>query len=260
MSREKNYTAVTSNSKENQPRFVANIAITLFTLSAVSLCLALSVWQWQRAQAADQRFELMSKNSLKVVDTLPAYPEQHQRVKISGSVQNVYFLDNRSHDHRAGREVLVEVLIDAVPGASDTSSSTRYDRALVNIGWQPRNSGLTPEYTIPEMISVEGILKIPSAGLMLQDPQLDPSWPRLMQSIDLSLLSRVQSTHYYPAVIYSAEPVSGWPVATVEIENKHMMHMGYCIQWLLLAAVFVILFIKVSMSRDKHDNQQTMAV
>ncbi|MBV1916185.1 MAG: SURF1 family protein [Pseudomonadales bacterium] len=237
-----------------------NVAIILFTLSAVSLCIALSVWQWQRAQAADQRFELMSKNSLEVMDELPAYPEQYQSVKISGSVENVYFLDNRSNDHRAGREVLVEVLIEGSADIKDASSGARYDRALVNIGWQPRNEGLVPTYTIPEMISVQGTLKIPSAGFMLQDPQLDPNWPRLMQSIDLPLLSRVQSTLYYPAVIYSAEPVLGWPIATLAVENKYMMHMGYCIQWLLLAAVFVIFFIKVSVTRNQHDNQQTMAV
>ena len=236
--------------------FLANVAITLFTLSAVCLCLALALWQWQRALAADQRFELMNINSVQVLDSIPINPEQYQRVKISGNVENIYFLDNRFRDHQAGREVLAEISITV----RDASNKLLYDRMLVNIGWQPRNAGLTPSHAIPESLSIEGMIKIPSAGFILQDPQLDPNWPRLMQSIDLALLSQVQSNNYYPAVIHSTEAVSGWSPNTVKIENKHMMHIGYCIQWLLLAAVFVILFIKLAKSRDKYDDQQAMAV
>ena len=247
MSQGKQTIVLEPNAQGKPGWFLANVAITLFTLSAVCLCVTLAVWQWQRAEAADLRFVLQTDNSVTVLDTLPIDPEQYQRVKIEGVVEAVYFLDNRSNEHRAGREVLVEL--------RGQSYAEPYDSVLVNLGWQNRSAGLSLEYELPEIISIEGILKIPSKGFELQDPQLDPNWPKLMQHVNFPLLSNNQSRSYYPAVIYSVESTSGWSLPTVKIENKYAMHIGYSVQWLLLAAVFVFLFIKLALSRDKNENR-----
>jgi len=160
-------------------------------------------------------------------------------------------LDNKTNNHQAGRELLVEVAIN--------NEAMVYDRVLVNIGWQARSVGLSPEYTIPEAISLEGVLKIPNAGFQLQDPQLDPSWPQLMQHVDIELLSSFHSKNFYPAVVYSSTPVSNWPVSSsLQVKNKYQMHIGYSVQWMLLALVFAVLFIKTT-RREEHEGKQEMA-
>lgn len=223
----------------------SKMALLLFTLSAVCLCVVLSFWQWQRAVAADQRYMSQQRYSQVVQQQLPIDPQLFQLVKIDGLVKNHYFLDNRTSDHIAGRELLLEVIIN--------SSDIPYDRVLVNVGWQPRSEGLNPQFPLPKTLTIEGITQIPGTGFQLQDPLLDPSWPRLMQHVDLSLLAGKQHQRYYPALIYSVTPISGWVLSRVKIENKFQMHIGYSVQWALLGLVFIILFVRTRKT-DKNES------
>ena len=234
-----------------QYQFSSGIYFLLFTSFAVILCLLLSVWQWQRGAAANERYLLQTEKNLYAAVTLYNHPNEYQKVKIKGSIEAHYLLDNRSKERQPGREVLVDVRLVA--------EGLSYDRVLVNIGWQPLTVDLELTHTLPEFISIEGMTKLPREGFMLQDPLLDPSWPSLLQHIDLDLLGDHWEKTYYPAVIYSLTPVSGWSLPEVVFKNKYHMHLGYAMQWALIGIACLLLFMKISISRVDDENKQKLA-
>ena len=237
--------------RAGQYQFSSGVYFFVFTFSSIILCLLLSFWQWQRGVSANERYLLQEEKNQYSSVTLSNHPDEYQKVKIKGSIKAHYLLDNRSKERRPGREVLVDVKLDA--------ENSPYDRVLVNIGWQPLAVDLELTYTLPEFIAIEGMTKIPREGFMLQDPLLDPFWPSLLQHIDLDLLSDHWGEAYYPAVIYSLTPVSGWSLSEVHFKNKYHMHLGYAMQWLLIGIACLILFIKISISRVNDENKQELA-
>jgi len=237
--------------RAGQYQFSSGIYFLLFTSFAVILCLVLSVWQWQRGVSANERYLLQQEKNQYSAVNLSNHPHEYQKVEIKGSIEAHYLLDNRSKEHRPGREVLVDVKLAA--------ENLPYDRVLVNIGWQPLTVDLELTHTLPEFIAIDGMTKMPREGFMLQDPLLDPSWPSLLQHIDLNLLGDHWGQAYYPAVIYSLTPVSGWSLPEVHFKNKYHMHLGYAMQWALIGIACLILFMKISISRVNDENQQELA-
>lgn len=215
------------------------------------LCLVLAIWQWQRGVSANERNILQQEKNAFSPVALPFVPEEYQRVLVAGSVVDWYLLDNRTRHGVPGREVLVDIEIP--------ESDVPYDRVLINIGWQPRVEGLIPTYEIPKWIAIDGMTKFPSEGFMLQDAKLDPAWPELLQHIEISLLEDHRGLRYYPAVVYSTVKISDWPLPIVHFKNKYHMHLGYALQWALIGIACLILFIKISISRVKNENQQELA-
>ena len=234
-----------------QYQFSSGIYFFVFTSSSVILCLLLSVWQWQRGVAANERYLLQQEKNQYAAVPLSNHPDEYQKVKLKGDIEAHYLLDNRSKERRPGREVLVDVKLAA--------ESLPYDRVLVNIGWQPLTVDLELTHTLPEFIAVEGMTKIPREGFMLQDPLLDPFWPSLLQHIDLDLLSDHWGQAYYPAVIYSLTPISGWSLPEVHFKNKYHMHLGYAMQWALIGIACLLLFMKISISKVEDESQQELA-
>ena len=234
-----------------QYRFSSGIYFTLFTCFAITLCLVLSVWQSHRGLSANTRFLLQQEKNKYPSVILPKDPQEYQKVTVQGDVAGFYLLDNRSSNRQPGREVLVDIKLNI--------EGSPYDRALVNVGWQPRTDSLEPAHKIPGFISIEGMTKVPAEGFILQDPLLDPLWPSLLQQVDFALLDREQGHEYYPAVIYTLTPVSDWPLPVVQFKNKYHMHLGYAMQWALIGVACLLLFIKISTSRAKDENQQKLA-
>jgi len=229
-----------------QHQFSSGVYFFLFTSFAVILCVLLSFWQWQRGAAANERYLLQQEKNQYAAVALSNQADEYKKVQISGDVVAHYLLDNRSRERNAGREVLVEVTLNI--------EDSLYDRVLVNIGWQPRTSNLELAHVLPEFIAIEGVTKIPKAGFVLQDPLLDPSWPSLLQNVDLDLLGEHGGHVYYPAVIYSVTPVSDWPLSVLSIKNKYQMHLGYALQWALLGIACLLLFLKISISRINDES------
>ena len=229
-----------------QYQFSSGIPFLLFTLFAVTLCASLSSWQWHRGGAANDRYLLQQEQNQNAAKTLPSHPEEYQKVKVVGSIEAYFLLDNRMSGGRAGREVLVDVKLD--------DASLPYANVLVNIGWQPMSIELVPVEALPETISIVGMTKTPSEGFLLQDPTLDPSWPTLLQGINLVQLGGFQGYDYSPVVVYSSTPLSNYILPKITFKNKYHKHLGYALQWILIGLACLILFIKNSTSRITNED------
>jgi cytochrome oxidase assembly protein ShyY1 len=237
--------------KIGQYQFKSGAYFFLLILSSIVLCAVLAAWQWQRGNTANDRYLRLQTNTHLPAVPLPNSLEHFKRVELSGEIVAYYLLDNRSNSHRAGREVLTEVPLKR--------EDLPYDRALINIGWQPYTRELVPTHPLPERISIEGILIFPEPGFLLQNPTLDPKWPHLLQHVDIELLGFHKNLRYYPAVIYSLTPTSLWATSDISVKNKYHMHMAYALQWALIGIAFLLLFIKISTSKVHDDIHKKLA-
>ena len=208
----------------------------LLVFCIVCLCLTLALWQWQRAQSAAARYLQYQQQLMQPSSPLTASSKNYQKVTTHAQIRQLFFLDNQIHQGKAGFFVIAE-------------AETKAGLLLVSLGWQSRQSMRTTLSDLPQVLAIEGILVKPEPGLMLAAAVADPAWPETMQQIQIPLLNQHFGYQLLPFVLHAE--VSPAPLATVpfRIKNKYPMHLGYVIQWLLIALVFLIGFVFVCRQR-----------
>ncbi len=212
----------------------------VFVCCAVVLCLMLSLWQWQRAELAEIRYEQYQVQASMPASALSTSSQQYQRVAITGTIKNLMFLDNQIYQGSVGWHVLAVV-------------QTNQGMILVNLGWQSKRSQLLQQMDLPKLIELQGMLKLPRPGFMLQAANKDPNWPQLLQQIQIPLLNEHYGYQLIPLVLYADTPIANLIPATAAIDNKYPMHLGYAIQWLMIAGVCVFGFIYFCRQEHKQN-------
>ena len=221
-------------------RFSVRPAYLVFICFAVSLCLLLSHWQWQRAQMAQERHTNYLKQSVRPAAPLSPQLTDFQSVHLNGQIKRLLFLDNQIYQGQAGWHVLAVV-------DTDTYS------VLVNLGWQSQGNTPITLADLPNNISVSGLIKTPETGFMLANAEADPNWPHLLQQVQIPLLNQHFDSQLLPFVVFADNTFSGLSPVSVPIQNKYPMHLGYAIQWLLIAAVCLFGFLLISRRSDASD-------
>lgn len=217
-----------------------HVSYLVFVCCALILCFVLSHWQWQRAQAAELRYSQYLKQKSQPATELSDSPEQYQKVSITGEIKKHFFLDNQIYQGMAGWHILAEV-------------QTTKTLLLVNLGWQPKQSQLTLQDELPNYIEVQGLVKKPQPGFMLQDANEDPDWPLVLQQIQIPLLNEYFDYELFPFVLYADTQVASLIPAPISMENKYPMHLGYAIQWLMIACACFFAFIYICRHEQKEN-------
>lgn len=220
--------------------FSVHPAYLIFVSSAVLLCLVLAHWQWQRAQTAQQRHAFFIEKSSLPPAPLSSQLTEFQAVRLNGEIKRLFFLDNQIYQGIVGWHVIAEVTTPEYP-------------VLVNLGWQSKLAKPLSIAELADTISITGVIKKPESGFMLAKAEADPNWPQIMQQIQLPLLNKHFQYQLFPYVIYSNTSIAHLTPVPVQIENKHPMHLGYAIQWLLIAAVCIVGFIVFSRRTPRYD-------
>ena len=107
-----------------------------------------------------------------------------------------------------------------------------------------------------EYIEVQGLIREPQAGFMLQESNLDPNWPKLMQQIEIPLLNQRLESELFPFVLYAENQIGQLIPVPIKMENKYYMHVGYAIQWLLIGLAGIICFIVISRKEYKENERK----
>lgn len=237
-------------------------AIVLYAV--LLLCMLwLGNWQMNRAalkvsmaEAADQARQSVA-TPLHDVDDIPAAAASYKRVLARGQYdgERQFLWDNRTHEGRAGFEVLVPMRLEDGKWV------------LINRGWVapgPSRSefpdvGL-PESAIGLTLSVEGLLSRPSRGFAGGEALSgEQSWPRLLQYLDYEAVSRALNVPLVPALlqvqaladngndptILTARPewlVANWQPSA----SGPAKHYSYAFQWFAMALALTIIFVVVN--------------
>lgn len=189
--------------------------------SAIVLCLFLSHWQWQRAQQAEARYQQYLTQAVQPPVTLDSHPKDYQYVITKGRINRLFLLDNQIHNGIVGWHVLAELRTDI-------------GSVLVNLGWQSKQTSVPSLTDFASPIHISGPVKHPGTGLMLAPAQQDPTWPGVMQQIDIPLLNQHIGLDLAPFVIFADSSHADLMPVKLAPENKYPMHIGYAIQWLLI--------------------------
>ena len=171
---------------------------------------------------------------------------EYQHASTVGRYDNAHqlLLDNRTHEGRAGYQVLTPFILRNSEVA-----------VLVNRGWVPlgvsRNQ--LPDVTVDEaQRTVLGRLKIPPAKVfMLGEEEPRQAWPYRIQRIHIPALSEELQRTLLPVVLLldNAEPdgyLRDWrPLSGFGPEKN----VGYAVQWFGLAAALLIIYFTVNSRR-----------
>ncbi len=237
--------------------FKCGLGFIFLVLLLLVLMISAGFWQLKRAEykstLQDELKKQLAAPLIDVADSLPA-PEsvRFRQVRLDGSYdsKHQFLLDNRSRLMANGqRQVGYEVLTPFTLGAGGT--------VLVNRGWLPApvDRQRLPDVSVAtDKQFVQGIINIPEQAFSLGAIDTSVHWPRRIQFIDLTILSKRLETKLYPAVIMldKAAP-GGYARDWQPVVDGPAKHYGYVIQWFGMALATIILFGFFSIKRINDD-------
>ena len=227
------------------PATAAVLAIAAFTW--------LGLWQLDRAGEKERRRGTFAVRTGEVpipldrrLSVMPTEldPEwwRYRRVEISGEAlgERQYLLDNRTRNAVAGYHVYLPMQVAGL------------DRVvLVNRGWVETGPSREhrPDVTLdPAALVVSGIVDYPRHPPLLgDDGYADPTWPKVVQRIDLDKAARDLGRPVLPFVVLMDDAL---PHGFVREWSPYLgigpdRHRGYALQWFSLAAAVAVVWIVV---------------
>jgi surfeit locus 1 family protein len=230
--------------------------MTVLTVLACLAFVSLGSWQWRKAQLRQAEWERFARGADSVrplgAADLGEVP-RFQRVSLAGHYDggHQFLLDNRTHEGRAGYEVLTPLV--------------RPDGrvVLVDRGWVPFSGvrARLPEVALPAgqgLITVIGRSdELPVAGLESgrSGPPQEGGWPKVTSYPTMPQLARALGTAL-PAriLLLDRDQPQGYLRDWRPPGMQPLRHLSYAIQWWAFAALAVILWMTMSFKRQVKDS------
>lgn len=232
-------------------RFRPGWLMTLLSLIVACVLIKLGFWQLSRAaekqqieQALQQRQQQLPIEVQALLATKSFESLVYRQAKLNGYYDNEqqFLYDNKTHQGKAGFHVLTPFRLNETHAI------------LVNRGWIPYQDyrDQIPNIQIStSSITVLGQLKQPSQALQLQVDQFgNKQYPKIIQNIDYKKLSSDLGLSLLPSILeLDSEDSFGfvreWQAYYGQIERHH----AYAVQWFLMAAIVVGLFVFLNLKR-----------
>lgn len=233
--------------------FKPGVLPTLATLVLLPVLLSLGMWQWHRADykiALRKAYNEQSGNHPLSLDEALRDPEGQRFFPLSVSGHYLpawqFLVDNQFYQHQIGYYVLT-------PFVTDEGKTL-----LVNRGWIARAGAHHLQIDDHHQLLTGRVGMAPKKTFLLGE-NIHPSatWPKTIQAIKLSDLSRSLQTPLEP-VILMLSPLADhgfirdWQPQGLSPEK----HRGYAIQWFAFATLLVVLFIVLNVKkRDENESK-----
>lgn len=244
----KDYSNINGLMKHNRAPLIAYLCL-------LPILLALGAWQLNRAEEKRASIKLQEQGQSSEALTLSAMSDKPEKllyktIQAVGRYDNnhQYLLDNQVNKGQAGYFVLTPFRL-----------KDKNKAVLVNRGWLPlgKSRADVPDINVDtKEITVEGrINHFPSVGLNLAGAELPTdNWPALVQVVDTQVLSKRLGYPLWSFQIeMDKEAANGfkreWQKPTSMTPEKHI---GYAVQWFLLALTLTVLFVKYGFKKH-HD-------
>jgi surfeit locus 1 family protein len=235
-----------------KPALVTSLAF----LVVFPILISLGVWQLNRAE--EKRgiergvAEAIAKPPLVLNDTnLDALlKETYRPVRIIGQFDNnrQYLWDNKTHKGKSGYQVLTPFLIEGEKQV-----------VMVNRGWIPilgRRDQFPDISVLEKVVSIEGVIKNPSNAIQLAERVEEDkiNYPSVIQAFEPSVMATQLDVEVLPIMIeLSASAEHGYVREWRPYYGKIGKHIGYAMQWFIMAFIALFLYIKLNTKRREID-------
>lgn len=232
-----------------QRRFKPTWLAIALTAGGVSLCVALGLWQLDRAalkESIELKFEQRLGEQYQAFAAGDALDDiEYRKLLLQGSYDNTRHLlvDNQLHRGRAGYYVLTPLKL------KDSD-----DLILVNRGWAAWGVSREELPPIPPATSANGVAGIANypnqPALRLGGMNPSERWPQLIPYIDIEALQTQFSGHLLPVVLWLAPEQSGafvrnWNPVWMKPEKSR----AYATQWFAFALIALVFFVILNLRK-----------
>lgn len=213
--------------------------MTVFYLLLFPTLLSLAVWQWHRYQyklQLQQKYEVALQSELSTLTASSIDINLFQQVKVTGKYlkNKDFLLDNQIFRQQYGYSLITPFI------------TTDNKVLFVNRGWVNANTNHTAfEYINDNNFSISGMVYKPlKQAFLLKEDIWQVSWPKIIQAIDINKMSNLFGANCFGFMIILNDNQQGiCKFQAFNLPIKPLMHLGYCIQWLLMAITLTILYI-----------------
>ncbi|WP_422136124.1 SURF1 family protein [Endozoicomonas sp. ALD040] len=239
------------------------VKLSLLVLLLLPLLIKLGFWQMSRYQ---EKLEL--EQTLAERQTMPAlslsdisrYSDaMYLPINVRGRFifGRAFFLDNQIHEGRAGYDLIMPFL----------ANDGQY--LLVNRGWIPAQS----RDSLPEIKTPDGELELTGKlyrllgnPFTLGEDIWHEEWPKRIQAIHFDRMGEAlgQTLPLYILKLEQNQP-GAYLIRPLTMKTTSQKHLGYAIQWFLMALVLLFLYLwqmlcsGLGQSQQKHHKEVSAA-
>jgi len=219
------------------------ISLTVFGL------LSLGFWQLDRAEekrTIESAIVVAQSNTAQLVEADEIHTKEHYRVLLNGyfDTHKQFIYDNQIVKGTAGYYVLTPFVLNAETAI------------LVNRGfvpWYGKRGELVDIKIDGQSITIEvGLIK-PKQRIELEPQEIDTTFPILIQSLDLDQLSQLANYHIIPMLAQlDVKASNGFFRQWKPFYGSVDKHLGYALQWFLMALVLSIIAIRLLIKNSRN--------
>ena len=220
-------------------------------IATLVLLISLGFWQLDRAdekRAIEDQIARANSGDAELINSVEFLKEkEYYHIRLQGSYvgDKQFIYDNQIVDQISGYYVLTPFILK---GASEA--------ILINRGfipWSGRRDKLADIDIREKLTEVKVQISIPVKRMELNVSEFTGDFPVLIQALDLDEMSAIASLDFVSVVgLLSPESENGfvrqWKPYTGSIER----HIGYAIQWFLMALVLAFIGIRLAIKQRKN--------
>jgi len=229
-------------------RFFIPAALIIATLA---LLISLGFWQLDRAdekRAIEDQIASANSDDVEIVASTEFLKEkEYYHVRLQGSYidDKQFIYDNQIVDQISGYYVLTPLVLKG------DSKAVLINRGF--IPWNGRRDKLADIDIAGKLTEVKVQISKPVKRMELEASELTGDFPVLIQALDLDEISTIASLDFASVIgLLSPESDNGfvrqWEPYTGSIER----HIGYAIQWFLMALVLAFIGIRLALKQRKN--------
>ena len=229
-------------------RFFIPAALIIATLA---LLISLGFWQLDRAdekRAIEDQIASANSDDVEIVASTEFLKEkEYYHVRLQGSYidDKQFIYDNQIVDQISGYYVLTPLVLKG------DSKAVLINRGF--IPWNGRRDKLADIDIADKLTEVKVQISKPVKRMELEASELTGDFPVLIQALDLDEISTIASLDFASVIgLLSPESDNGfvrqWEPYTGSIER----HIGYAIQWFLMALVLAFIGIRLALKQRKN--------
>ena len=220
-------------------------------VATLALLISLGFWQLDRAdekRAIEDQIASANSGDVEIVVSTEFLKEkEYYHVRLQGSYidDKQFIYDNQIVDQISGYYVLTPLVLKG------DSKAVLINRGF--IPWNGRRDKLADIDIADKLTEVKVQISKPVKRMELEASELTGDFPVLIQALDLDEMSTIASLDFASVIgLLSPESDNGfvrqWEPYTGSIER----HIGYAIQWFLMALVLAFIGIRLALKQRKN--------